>query len=186
MRDGGLAYQWAWIAALLFAVPSVRAESDSGPLDEVVRPGTINQNAPSPEPTLFQTPVDSPLGFTGPSGILPREYQQNDHFVPVEDRWRLGFPAWDRYGKGHPSVDDYPFVEGHWWDPFNQNVLKGDYPLIGQNIFLALTASTRAVVEPREVPTATTPFESTLRPHSEQFFGRPNQLGYSQFFTLSL
>src|SRR5262245_60649577 len=37
-------------------------------------------------------PVDPPLGYTGPSGILPREEQQSSHFVPMEDRWRIGFP----------------------------------------------------------------------------------------------
>ena len=82
-----------------------------------------------------------PLGFTGPSGVLPTESQEDSHFVPVEDRWRMGFPEWDRYGKGHPPVDDYPYVEGHWWDPFNQNVLKGDYPIIGQHTFLNITAT---------------------------------------------
>src|SRR5262245_13024914 len=41
-------------------------------------------------------PVDPPLGYSGPSGILPRESQQNSHFVPMEDRWRIGFPVWDR------------------------------------------------------------------------------------------
>ena len=82
---------------------------------------------------------------------------------------------WDRYGKGHPPVDDYPYVEGHWWDPFNQNVLKGDYPIVGQNTFLNLTAESRTDVEARQVPTQTTPFESTARPGEFDFFGRPNQ-----------
>lgn len=31
----------------------------------------------------------------------------------------------------------------------------------------------------------TTPFESTLRPHQEEFFGRPNQNLYNQYFRLS-
>src|SRR5688500_890482 len=70
---------------------------------------------------LLQYWMDAPLGFTGPSGIITRDPQTDSHFVPLEDRWRMGFPAWDRYGRGHPWVDDYPYIEGHWWDPYNQN-----------------------------------------------------------------
>ena len=33
--------------------------------------------------------------------VAPRETQESSHFVPVEDRWRVGFPSWDRYGNGH-------------------------------------------------------------------------------------
>ncbi len=72
--------------------------------------------------------VLAPLGFTGRSSVRPREIEEDPHFIVLEDRWRSGFPAWDRYDKNHPANDDYPFVEGHIWDPYNQNVLKGDYP----------------------------------------------------------
>jgi hypothetical protein len=127
---------------------------------------------------LYTTPVDVPTGFTGPSGIVPQEVQQDNNFVPVEDRWRIGFPEWDRYGKGHPTTDDYPYVRGHWADPYNLNVLKGDYPVIGQHTFFVVTANLKTVAQVRQVPTATTPFESTANPLSEEFFGSPNQ-----FFT---
>jgi hypothetical protein len=104
----------------------------------------------------------------------------------MEDRWRIGFPPWDRYGKGHPPVDDYPYVQGNWWDPFNQNVLKGDYPILGQNLFLEVTGTSLSILEPRQTPVATTPFESTANPDSQDFFGNPNQLAYLQYFFLSL
>lgn len=135
--------------------------------------------------SLLVTPFDPPTGFAGPSGVLPSEEQQDSHFIPVEDRWRVGFPAWDRYGKGHPPVDDYPYVPGNWWDPFNLNVLKGDYPLVGQHTFLDITATSFTVLNPRQVPTPTTPFESTARPNELDFFGRPNQTFFAQFFELS-
>ncbi len=126
-----------------------------------------------------------PLGFTGPSGILPSEGQQSEHFVPMEDRWRAGFPQWDRYGKGHPRLDDYPNVAGSLWDSYNQNVLKGDYPIIGQHTFLSVTATSQSLLEARQVPTPTTPFESTVDPNHNEFFGKPNQFFYTQFFSLS-
>ncbi|HEV3165656.1 MAG TPA: hypothetical protein VGZ22_16635 [Isosphaeraceae bacterium] len=133
----------------------------------------------------FRTSFDPPTGFTGRSSVLPREEQQDAHFVPVEDRWRIGFPAWDRYGKGHPSDDDYPYDTGHWWDPFHQNVFKGDYPIIGQNTFLDVTGMANTFIEPRQLPTQTTPFESTARPFQENFFGRTGSLLALQFISLS-
>src|SRR5205807_933392 len=83
------------------------------------------------------------------------------------------FPEWDRYERGHPRGDDYPYMLGRRGDPYNQNVLKGDYPIIGQHTFLDVSASNLTLVEPRTIPTATTPFESTARPFQEEDFGRP-------------
>lgn len=135
---------------------------------------------------LVMIPVDVPPGYSGWSGIAPLEEQESQHFVPVEDRWRLGFPEWDRYGNDHPPVDDYPYIEGHWWDPYNQNVLKGDYPIIGQHTFLNLSASITSLFEPRSLPVATTPFESTIDPFSVENFGNPRQFLTSNFFRLSM
>ena len=84
---------------------------------------------PTPSPTFplpWRTPVDPPTGFTGKSSILPREGQSDPHFVPLEDRWRIGYPEYDRYGNGHPVGSDYLYQPGRILDPFNQNVLKGD------------------------------------------------------------
>jgi hypothetical protein len=155
------------------------------PLPEVPSVSPPEQAPPAVVAPLFRTPLDAPLGFTGPSSVLPRETQSEPNAIPMEDRWRIGFPDWDRYGKGHPPVDDYPYVKGHWWDPFNQNVLKGDYPISGQNTFFVLTASSKTIAEYHEVPIPTTPFESTDRPFSQPFFGRPNQTLLNQYFTLS-
>lgn len=131
-------------------------------------------------------PLEAPLGYSGPSGILPTESQEDAHFVPQPDRWRSGFPKWDRYGKGHPRDEDYPYKEGHWWDPYNLNMLKGDYPIIGQHIFLRLTGRTDLIQEYRQLPTDTTPFESTKNVGQSQFFGAPNQYFTTNFFRLSV
>ncbi|MBM82433.1 MAG: hypothetical protein CMJ78_17855 [Planctomycetaceae bacterium] len=122
------------------------------------------------------------FGFSGPKGQLATEVQTDSHFVPIEDRWRIGNPYWDRYGTGHPPTDDYPGVEGHWWDPYNQNVLKGDYPIIGQHTFLNFTGTSLTVFDYRETPIPTSPFESTLDPFQEEFFGDPAQFFFTQFF----
>ena len=49
-------------------------------------------------------PIDAPLGFSGRSSVIPHEVQTDPHFVPIEDRWRIGFPEWDRYGKGDAEM----------------------------------------------------------------------------------
>lgn len=178
------------------AVPAPADERSANTSTVPERPRFLDrpiESAPPPVPpeqapasdTLLQNPMLPPLGFAGPSGIVPRDTQQTSDFVPIEDRWRIGFPAWDRYGRGHPFVDDYPYVQGHWWDPYNQNVIKGDYPIIGQNTFLNITANSQTIGEGRQVPTGTTPFESTARPLEREFFGRPNQRNFMQFFRLS-
>jgi len=128
--------------------------------------------------------MDAPAGFTGPSGVLPSEGPYDAHFIPIEDRWRIGLPPWDRYDQGHPPTVDYPYAEGAWYDPYRQNVLKGDYPIIGQNTFLVLSLESQAILEGRQVPTPTTPFESTGDPFEEEFFGNPNQFFYSHFYKL--
>jgi hypothetical protein len=131
-------------------------------------------------------PVYPPLGFSGRSSVLPREQSDDPNFVPVEDRWRIGFPAWDRYDKNHPHNFEYPYELGHWYDPYNQNVIKGDYPIIGQHTFLNLSATSLMLTDTRQVPIGTTPFESTTRPFREEFFGSPNQLVYSHYLRLDL
>ena len=131
---------------------------------------------------VLQYPEYATFGYSGGRSQLPTEVQTNSHFVPIEDRWRIGNPYWDRYGNGHPGIDDYPGVEGHWWDPYNQNVLKGDFPIIGQHTFLNVTGTSLTVFDYRETPIPTTPFESTLDPFQEEFFGDPAQFFFTQFF----
>jgi hypothetical protein len=184
--------RWAWLLCVVLAAPGFARGADAEPpvrpqvLDRPLEsPAPAPAPAPSPSTPLLQTPADPPLGFTGASGILPRETQDDPHFVPVEDRWRLGFPTWDRSEQGKKPTEDSPYTFGHWWDPFNQNVLKGDYPIIGQHTFLDLTATSFATIEGRQVPTATTPFESTQRPFENEFFGRPNQFFYTHDVSLS-
>jgi hypothetical protein len=139
---------------------------------------------PPPPPTFVATLTDPPSGFTGRSSVVP-SVAANLDFTPVEDRWRIGFPEWDRYGRGHPLLDQYPYVLGRLIDPYAQNVLKGDYPIIGQHTFFNLTVSSLSIMEARQIPTATTPFESTARPFQEEFFGRPNQFFSNNFLAVS-
>ncbi len=87
-------------------------------------------------------------------------------YVPVPDRWNLPLPEWDRYG----VRGDYPYVSGHWWDPFNQSPAKGDYPILGQRTFFVFTGVSDSLLEGRDLPTPSG--VSAERPQSERFFGR--------------
>src|SRR5205085_720799 len=107
-------------------------------------------------------------------------------YIPLPDRWRAGFPAWDRYDKGHAAGFEYPYELGHWYDPYDQNVWKGDFPIFGQHTFLNVTATSLQVTDPRQVPTGTTPYESTTRPFQEEFFGSPNQMTYNHYLKLAV
>ncbi|MDX1946763.1 MAG: hypothetical protein SFU86_15285 [Pirellulaceae bacterium] len=169
----------------------------SAPPDELLPGPPVLRDTPVPDfiprTDVFEDddpwlrwPVDPPLGYTGPSGIAPREGATDSHFIPMEDRWRIGFPEWDRYGRGHPLEFEYPFVPGSKRDPYHQNVLKGDYPVLGQHTFFVLTAIEDLLVEGRQVPTPTTPFESTPHPGEEEFFGDPDQFFINNNLVLSL
>lgn len=154
------------------------------PIEAQITPSIVPAAAQFEE--LLIPERDPPRGFTGPSGILPTEQQENSHFVPVPDRWRLGYPRVDRYGLSYPYTVDYIGTEGHWWDPYNQNVLKGDFPIIGQHTFFNLTATSQTLFDYRQVPVGTTPFESTISPSQEEFFGNPNQFAINQNFFLRM
>jgi hypothetical protein len=94
-------------------------------------------------------------------------------FVPTSDRWALEFPDWQRYPEGQGG--DYPYVRGRPLDPFNLNILKGDKPVLGQDIFMVLTGISETSFDFRNVPTPSG--VSTEVPGFEEFFGRGT--GYS-------
>ena len=114
------------------------------------------------------------------TGVMPTEGQR----PPLRARrgsLAVGYPAWDRYGKGHPLVDDYPYMPGRLVRPVTTRTYsRATYPIIGQHTFLDVTAGPSRF-EFRQIPTATTPFESTARP-GQNFFGRPNSIFTHDFF----
>jgi hypothetical protein len=159
--------------------PRVLNQADA-PLPDTPREG------PPPPDSGFMVPLDVPPGFTGNTSVLPAGVAATDDYVPMEDRWRLGFPSWDRYSKGHPLVVDYPYDVGDICNPYRQNVLKGDYPIIGQNTFLLIAINSIQTANAQQVPTGTTPFQSKARPNEYEFFGSPNQLPYNNILSVDI
>ncbi|MFN0139784.1 MAG: carboxypeptidase-like regulatory domain-containing protein [Pyrinomonadaceae bacterium] len=101
----------------------------------------------------------------------------------ARDRWRYEFPEYDRYGDKGARGRDIPFKKGRWWNPYDQNVLKGDRPVIGSDIFMILSAVSTTGVELRRTPSGNN--VSTADPNSNNFFGRPESFSFGQTLQLS-
>jgi carboxypeptidase family protein len=90
-------------------------------------------------------------------------------FTPVPNRWQYEFPKYHRYaGSG-----DIQYVDGHWYDPFNRNKAKGDYPIFGNRTFLNLTVTSDTFADGRRLPVGSGVGSS--REDSADFFGRFGQ-----------
>jgi len=100
-------------------------------------------------------------------------------FSPDPDRWHAEMPEYRRYA----VPGEFPYVKSHWYDPFNRNKLKGDYPIIGQQIFFNFTGTSETFVDPRRLPTPSN--VSAARPGSADFFGHGGQAFLSQLFLFS-
>jgi Class III cytochrome C family len=112
--------------------------------------------------------VDQPLGYAGPSRIDKPEPEIPGR-APVPDRWRIGFPG------------DSGYQRGSWLNPYRQNYLKGDYPIIGQRIFLSVTAESESLVNARRLPGSI----DMRRPSTDDLFSRGEQVFFRQNFTFS-
>jgi hypothetical protein len=105
------------------------------------------------------------------------------YMVPRPDRWRVGFAPWQRYTHGDFETP-YETPVPKLWHPYKQSILKGDVPVIGQDIFLNLTASSTTEFEARRLPTPAG--VSAARPDSAEFFGRGEQLSLQQYVGFSV
>jgi hypothetical protein len=92
------------------------------------------------------------------------------------NRWFLGFGHWKRYQD--PSIETtYQFQTPRTYHPYQQSILKGDVPVIGQDIFANLTLKDFALFEAKYLPTPSG--VSAAQPNSSEFFGRGEQILWS-------
>ena len=125
---------------------------------------------------------DKPTGNAG-RPTVQSEPQVDATRREARDRWRIGFPEYDRYGDRAARGRDIPFKRGRWWDPYNQSVLKGDYPIKGNKLFMILSAVSTTAIEQRRAPTSSG--VSADDPGSAEFFGQPEQFAASETVQLS-
>lgn len=108
-----------------------------------------------------QIPGKDPREINFPKFIyesVPDEASSASDFVPVPDRWGQ-------------------FYKGRWYDPYNQNILKGDLPIFGkpgEEWFLELSAISDTLIEHHKLPVPVGG-ASTDRPGSINTFGGGNQ-----------
>src|SRR4051812_32001799 len=124
----------------------------------------------------------NPLGAAGPATVKSAPQTQPDR-REVRDRWRIGFPEYDRYGDKGARGRDIPFRRGRWFDPYHQSWLKGDYPIFGNKVFMIFSAVSSTTTELSRTPKPSD--VSSARNGSAEFFGQPEQLAVNQIFQLT-
>lgn len=120
---------------------------------------------------------EQPTGSAGNESVNSKRQTEADR-REARDRWRLGFPEYDRYGDKGARGRDIPFKRGRWYNPYNQSVIKGDYPLFGNDKFMILSAVSSTAFEFGRTPKPTD--VSSQNPGSAEFFGRPEALATSE------
>jgi hypothetical protein len=154
------------IGDLLEAASAAPAEAtadappEAPPLDGRRRPGRPQELPPADAPQVNPRALDAP-----PPDAFPTDE------IPVPDRWRLV----EAIG-----------VHSRWFDPYNQNTIKGDRPIKGtQDWFFTLTGVSDSVIEPRSFPLPVGS-QTTVRPGSNDNFGRTESFVGSQTFITGL
>jgi hypothetical protein len=134
--------------------PIADAIADPPSPDGRRRPGRP-QDLPPPElPQVNPKGIDAP-----PPDAFPTDQ------IPIPDRWRL---------------IEAVGVHSNWFDPYNQNTIKGDRPIKGtQDWFFTLTGVSDSVIEPRSFPLPVGS-QTTVRPGSNDNFGRTESFVGSQ------
>jgi hypothetical protein len=113
-------------------------------------------------------PAERPPEFTeqNPDAINPAPVDQVGEFVPLPDRWRI----MEALGFKHP-----------WYDPYNQNVYKGDKPIHGEDWFLSILGIADTIMEPRSLPIPTG-IISSENPGQNDIFSGIDQTIFAQTF----
>jgi hypothetical protein len=124
---------------------------------------------------------NQPNGHAGSSSVKTEAPTRPDR-VPVRDRWRIGFPEYSRYGSV-AGGRDIMFRRGSTLNPYDQNILKGDYPIFGQHVFMILSATSSTVVQQQRAPVPSN--VSSARPGSAEFFGKPEVLAADEVLQFS-
>jgi hypothetical protein len=166
------------------AVPSVSTPTTAAPVMTVAQntatPATavpvITQTAPPKDPEVLQGRQRPGQPKTYPDEIIqtnpgavrapPPEAFPKDQ-IPVPDRWRLSAGL--------------SLVNPRYYDPYNQNVLKGDIPLKGtKDWFVELNGISDTLVQPFSIPTPVNAQSRT--PGIRGAFGRDNDVAIQQTF----
>jgi hypothetical protein len=112
-----------------------------------------------------------PIGDAAPAYAAPPAPPRGEDFQEQTDRWRITPPPYE--------LNATPAGR---WDPYNQNVWKGDFPIRGDDLFLVLTGVSDTLLEGRTLPT---PAGVSTADETITFFGGDRQLFASQLLLVS-
>ncbi len=124
--------------------------------------------------TLPLAPPESAATATTP-GLPPADKV----FTAFPNRWKFDWPEYRRYG----PHDEAPYIPSRWYDPFNRNKLKGDYPIIGQQTFLSINLTSDTLNDGKMIPLPNGIV--TVNSNSPNFFGGFGQFALIQNFGFS-
>lgn len=112
-------------------------------------------------------------GFAGFRHNKVRKEIIDNDILPISDRWRTGMSknALREYGGGILN-------------PYKQNMIKGDYPIIGQSIFVSVVGISDTLVEANRTPIPAN--VSTKKAGDFQFFANGDKQIVNQNFILSI
>nr|WP_232089963.1 hypothetical protein [Sphingomonas sp. HMP6] len=126
----------------------------------------------------YEKPLPDPMVQTNKDAVRapPPEAFPTDQ-IPLPDRWRL--------------IETLGLIKERWFDPYNQNTLKGDRPIDRAKVkwlpikeddwFFAVSAVSDTVFEPRTFPIPVG-VQTTERPGSLDIFGKDASYVASQTF----
>jgi hypothetical protein len=162
---------------------TVKGEAFAVPESDVVSPSLDSiQSAEAPVATPAPpaaTPAPAPEmaaatptpAVVAAAAATPKIFDPED-FKPLPNRWAIAYP------------EDPRFATGKIVDPYNQNILKGDKPIVGNSTFLVVTGEINLPNEFRRVPVGSG--VSTANPAELEFFGNGKNGFASPRGTLSL
>ena len=158
------------LVIVALGVSSALAQVVTTPLPPPHTPiANVDRERPQGVPLKYALPPVDPKQVPPPAAVDPRTS------ISVPDRWRI----MDGLGFKFP-----------WYDPYNQNVLKGDKPFApfakwGADWFLALSGIADSLLEARRLPTAVGA-QSSARTGANDVFGQARQTVLVQTIILSV
>ena len=177
-RPGHLRNLACAVAAAICAAASVHArQADAVASDWLQIVGVLPAETYDPNTSQIPRrrpghPYVPPPQFTiqNPDGVPPAPIDQVGSFIPVPNRWRI----METLGFKFP-----------WYDPYDQNIWKGDKPIDGKDHFLAFNVISDTVLQPRTMPTPVGP-QSPSQPGQNDMLGRVRQNVFLQTIIASV
>ncbi|XMO97897.1 hypothetical protein ABFZ83_05060 [Hyphococcus sp. DH-69] len=116
------------------------------------------------EPPLNPGAVPPPqIGDYADCRTPGREFVECAPAIP--DRWRL--------------AENLGLLKTRWWDPYNQNTLKGDRPIFGKDWFFVASIVSDTFAEPRSFPIPVG-VQTTTDPGDLDVFGDSDSFAFNQ------